>query len=262
MSKRLLIDLIGQKFGMLTVFRIGSQDRAGRRVWLCRCDCGSTVGAYTGSLVYGRTKSCGCDRPKKPLTGRKVKGDFEGLCCIKGCDREVQGHDFCRSHYQAWRQNGHPLHFLKRRVASTSAKSATKEYKTWHGAKQRCTKPASRQWPHYGGRGIKMCERWIESFDNFLKDMGKVPTRSHSLERIDVNGNYEPSNCKWATATEQSRNTRAVRLTPAIVAEAKRRHLNGEIPAEMAREYGVPLVTLWQALRGKSWVDIAPAGSA
>ena len=83
--------------------------------------------------------------------------------------------------------------------------SNSKEYKTWRGMRKRCYLK-SMQWYHrYGGRGIRVCERWQE-FKNFLEDMGEAPTIKHSLERIDNNQNYEPSNCRWATWKEQERN--------------------------------------------------------
>lgn len=82
------------------------------------------------------------------------------------------------------------------------------EWNSWKGAKHRCNDPKSKDRPAYGGRGIKMCEQWEHSFTTFLADMGRKPSPSHSLDRINVNGNYEPGNCRWATPKEQSLNRR------------------------------------------------------
>lgn len=81
-------------------------------------------------------------------------------------------------------------------------------YKTWASMKERCTNPNNRVYSYYGGRGISVCERWFNSFTNFVEDMGDRPSAEYSLDRIDVNGNYEPSNCRWATVSEQRINTR------------------------------------------------------
>lgn len=82
----------------------------------------------------------------------------------------------------------------------------TKEYKAWSKLKGRCYTKTDNKYYAYGARGIKVCDRWLESFDNFYKDMGDAPTKKHSIDRIDVNGNYEPSNCRWATNKVQSNN--------------------------------------------------------
>lgn len=86
----------------------------------------------------------------------------------------------------------------------------TVEYQTWKGMKQRCSNSNNSHYKNYGGRGIIVCERWLNSFDNFLEDMGRKPTPQHSIDRIDVNGNYEPSNCRWATPYEQRMNQRCM----------------------------------------------------
>lgn len=88
------------------------------------------------------------------------------------------------------------------------AKSKTPTYKSWENMKARCYKPSYIRSQEYKGRGITVCERWLHSFDNFLEDMGERPSKEYSLDRINNDGNYEPSNCRWATAKEQSANQR------------------------------------------------------
>lgn len=98
-----------------------------------------------------------------------------------------------------------------RKHSNAERGKVTPEYRTWSHMKRRCTDANSKYFSDYGGRGISVCDSWMSSFENFLNDMGKRPSDKHSIDRIDVNGNYEPSNCRWATKEEQAKNTRRSR---------------------------------------------------
>lgn len=82
------------------------------------------------------------------------------------------------------------------------------EYTSWRAMKMRCLQPSSVQYKYYGGRGVKICRQWVESFDQFLLDMGFKPSPDHTIDRRDNDGDYEPENCRWVHKSKQSKNSR------------------------------------------------------
>ena len=127
----------------------------------------------------------------------------------------------------------------------------SKCYMAWRSMKKRCHSPRSKNYRLYGGRGISVCDQWRDSFERFLADMGEPPSPAHSLDRIDNDGNYEPSNCRWATAKQQGRNTRANRLIT----------VNGEtFPLVVWSERtGVKYTTIYQRL-ARGWPQAQAIG--
>ena len=163
------INIEGQRFGRLVPLEQVGHTHKGVTLWRCRCDCGKETVVVSCDLRNGHTQSCGCLRTEM-LKGHKVHG---------GRQRKTQG----------GRKN--------------------RLYNIWIAMKQRCYYPQKKGYENYGGRGITVCDEWLHdfvAFRNWALSHGYADTLS--IDRIDVNGNYEPSNCRWATAKEQRANQR------------------------------------------------------
>jgi len=137
----------------------------------------------------------------------------------------------------------------------------TPEYKVWAGAVQRVTNSNYAHWDRYGGRGISMCKEWLHSPEQFIKDMGKRPSVNHSIDRINNDGNYEPSNCRWATKSEQMKNrhhrdisgmkNHNAKMSDIQVMMARVKYLfTGINQANLAIKYGISKASMNKILHG------------
>lgn len=126
---------------------------------------------------------------------------------------------------------------IQRRIRHGHARgrSHTGTYVAWLHMKERCLNPQNKDYKNYGGRGIAVCDRWLNSFENFLADMGEKP-RGFTIERIENNGNYEPGNCKWIPRREQNKNKRSVKY---YILDGKEYNLT-----ELSEKLGIAFTTL------------------
>lgn len=166
----------GARFGRLVVASKAAKVPNGRQglfqsAWNCLCDCGKMSVVTAYRLRSGRTISCGCYRSE---TSSAMRKEYPTV--------PVHGH--------------------------SAGKKLSPTYVSWAAMIQRCFYEKNKRYQHYGGRGITVCEKW-KDFKNFLADMGERP-EGKTIDRINVDGNYEPSNCRWATPNEQANNKQPI----------------------------------------------------
>lgn len=211
------IDLTGQRFGKLVAIEpTEKRDSSRSIVWRCVCDCGNKCFARSASLRDGHTQSCGClfdltgQRFGRLVVLRPTKkrqcGFVVWLCkCSCGKTCEVISQNLQSGNTQSCGCFAREI-LIKRNT--THGMADTLIYFVWRNMLQRCENPNDKAYKNYGGRGIKVCERW-HSFENFYTDVGDPP-EGMTLDRYpDNDGNYEPTNFRWASRHEQRLNSRA-----------------------------------------------------
>lgn len=263
------IDLTGQKFGRLTAIKIVPNKRKDT-YWLCKCDCGNTKEVDTYRLRSGHTRSCGCleqeNREKRKQLDGYIGKQYAHLLILKeiptakyetrkvlcrcdcGTEKIVDFENVISGHTKSC---GCYKRTLLIDRSTTHGMSNTRLYKVWGLMIQRCYDKNSRAYKGYGGRGITVCDEWLDNFVEFhdwAYSHGYNERAAYmecTLDRIDVNGNYCPENCRWVDAKEQCNNKTTNRKIT----------FNGETHtiAEWAKKYNINYTTLFCRLFKLGW---------
>lgn len=214
-------DLTGMRFGQLRVIDYSHTDHNNNAYWRCLCDCGNETTVQAGSLVGGRTSSCGCKKRgsiPEDLTGRRF-----GRLVVLGYDHtNSRGNSYwhclcdCGNERVVDRtalKNGSTTSCgcYNREIITTHGMSYTPLYRAWDGIKRRCNNQTDARYKYYGARGISYCDDW-ESFENFRDwALDNGYEEGLSIDRIDNDNGYYPENCRWVDSITQANNRRTNR---------------------------------------------------
>ena len=257
-------DLTGQVFGNWTVLEFSHKDKYNHAKWKCQCGCGTIKVLFAGDLKRGSTVSCGCLKNQLlskqnivDIVGQRfnflvvesfshtgIGGAFWNCKCDCGEHKVLRGSDIKSGETKS-------CGCYRKEVAhnkATHGRSKDPVYIVWRNMCSRCYDPNSPGYKDYGGRGIAVCDEWRGEggFIVFLREMGECE-EGYTLDRINVNGNYEASNCKWSTYEEQNRNKRNNR---SITFNGKNR-----LMVEWAELLGMSVDTLKNRLGKLGWSE-------
>lgn len=169
-------------------------------------------------------------------------------CKLEGCEKKHHAKGLCYNHY-----------FRQYRYGTTDLTNnyhymtESHEHNVWRGMRYRCENPKNKSYKYYGGKGIKVCERWKNSFMNFYNDLGPAPSEKHQIDRINPAKDYDPGNCRWLTAKENSRRCSNTILNMDDAKNIRKKKSNGESTGVLATEYGVSRTTIYNIINCKSW---------
>lgn len=239
-------DLTGRRFGLLTVIGRGidyvSPSGKRRSRWLCLCECGNQKSIQASVLLNGKAKSCGCLQKKLAAEHMKSVAEkqcadianerFGSLVALKRLDKKRNGSYvwLCRCDCgkdtevtvkELRSGNTRSCGCLRNKLISAinfqhgnaCSEKKSRLYNVWVGMRQRCNDPNHKSYMSYGGRGIRVCEEWSNytAFELWAMNNGYNPDAEYgecTIDRIDVNGDYEPSNCRWVPIAVQNKNRR------------------------------------------------------
>jgi hypothetical protein len=220
-------ELVGQRFGRLVVIAFSHKTENGKRTfWKCKCDCGNEVIVRRDTLTSGDALSCGCLHSEivrgfiKNILGLKFgrllvintspRRDSEGLAywlcrCECGNEIEVCGSNLRSGHTKSC---GCFSEGIKGKIRKLYGELGVIIHNRWKNMRDRCLSPVHKGYKHYGGRGITICKEWDDVEVFYIWAINNGFEQCLELDRIDVNGNYCPENCRWVTEKEQARNKR------------------------------------------------------
>lgn len=200
-----------------------------------------TIGAYELNPATSISNKMRLTAVGKPFRNWNYKNTKNRLSIVCRC--ECGQSTVCR--FSHWKEGNIKSCGCLNKSRGRKSITHRREYTSWANMMQRCDdKTGNPIYADYSGRGISVCDRWRASFDNFIADMGPRPSKLHSIDRIDNNGNYEPGNCRWATRIQQSRNKRTSRFLDAFG--------KSQTLSEWAEETGLSIKRIWSRLN-RGW---------